>query len=142
MNEVFVGIDVSKSRLDVAIRPTGEVLSVDNSADGISELLRVLKEQPPALVVLEATGVADREHPCKSVRESVTVRHFEEVRSNRRSFALSACARSRRPGPFPCPHCAKFVPLSAHLRFRNTITLNSGILCPTLTDSDENHLTK
>jgi len=56
MNEVFVGIDVSKSRLDVAIRPTGEVLSVDNSADGISELLRVLKEQPPALVVLEATG--------------------------------------------------------------------------------------
>jgi len=36
--------------------------------------------------------VADREHPCKSVRESVTVRHFEEVRFARRSFALAAAS--------------------------------------------------
>jgi len=38
------------------------------------------------------TRVADREHPCKSVRESVTVRHFEEARFARRSFALAAAS--------------------------------------------------
>jgi len=38
------------------------------------------------------TTVADREHPCKSVRESVTVRHFEEARFARRSFDLAAAS--------------------------------------------------
>jgi transposase len=53
---VFVGIDVSKARLDVALVPTGDALALDNDAVGIASLVERLKAQPPELVVLEATG--------------------------------------------------------------------------------------
>lgn len=53
---VFVGIDVSKARLDVALVPTGEVLALDNDTVGIASLVERLKALQPELVVLEATG--------------------------------------------------------------------------------------
>lgn len=53
---VYVGIDVSKRRLDVALRPEGAHWSVENTESGISDLLSRLKEVSPAVVVLEATG--------------------------------------------------------------------------------------
>ncbi|MGH7458442.1 MAG: IS110 family transposase, partial [Longimicrobiaceae bacterium] len=53
---MFVGIDVSKARLDVALRPTGECWEVGNDGAGISTLETRLREASPALVVLEATG--------------------------------------------------------------------------------------
>lgn len=54
--ETFVGIDVSKARLDVAILPSGEIFAVDNTASGLTELLIRLSEAQPHLVVLESTG--------------------------------------------------------------------------------------
>ena len=54
--EMFVGIDVSKARLDVAILPSGEIFAVDQTQDGLSTLLIRLSEVQPALVVMEATG--------------------------------------------------------------------------------------
>jgi transposase len=56
MADTFVGIDVSKARLDVAVRPTDEVFSVENSASGIAELRQRIATLAPALVVLEASG--------------------------------------------------------------------------------------
>ncbi len=53
---VFVGIDVSKDRLDVAWRPTAERWAVANEEAGIATLVSRLHASPPALVVLEATG--------------------------------------------------------------------------------------
>jgi len=53
---VYVGIDVSKARLDVAVRPEGSVWSVSNDEAGIAELLERLREVKPTLVVAEATG--------------------------------------------------------------------------------------
>lgn len=53
---VYVGIDVAKSQLDVAIRPTGKMWAVSNDGAGIEELALHLKALEPALVVLEATG--------------------------------------------------------------------------------------
>ena len=53
---LFVGIDVSKDRLDVAVRPTGETWQVPYDAEGISSLVGNLRELVPQLVVLEATG--------------------------------------------------------------------------------------
>jgi transposase len=52
----FVGIDVSKARLDVAIRPAGAAFGVTNDPAGLAELVARLVELSPALVVLEATG--------------------------------------------------------------------------------------
>jgi transposase len=52
----FVGIDVSKHRLDVHVRPSGESWSVDNDAKGHKQLVEKLAGLTPELVVLEATG--------------------------------------------------------------------------------------
>src|SRR3954465_7579243 len=53
---VFVGIDVSKDRLDVHLRPTGETFCVPRDAKGLDSLTGRLNDLPVALVVLEATG--------------------------------------------------------------------------------------
>jgi transposase len=53
---VFVGIDVSKERLDVAQRPTAESWFVSNDEEGIKQLSQRLTAIPPTLVLLEATG--------------------------------------------------------------------------------------
>ncbi len=53
---LFIGIDVSKDRLDVSARPTGEAWQVPHDPGGISSLTERLRELAPHLVVLEATG--------------------------------------------------------------------------------------
>lgn len=58
MNEPiqFVGIDVSKASLDVAVMPIGSTWSVTNDEAGIISLVDRLTPLKPTLVVLEATG--------------------------------------------------------------------------------------
>ena len=53
---VFVGIDVSKDQLDVALRPSAERWAVANDDAGIATLVDRLGALTPALIVLEATG--------------------------------------------------------------------------------------
>jgi transposase len=52
----FVGIDVSKARLDVAARPGGAAFRVANDPAGLAALVERLRPLAPALVVVEATG--------------------------------------------------------------------------------------
>ncbi len=54
--EKFVGIDVSKSTLDVSIEPIGQTLHVAYDEAGISQIVGCLKEASPTLIVMEATG--------------------------------------------------------------------------------------
>jgi transposase len=54
--ETNVGIDVSKERLDVAVRPQGETFSVTNDEAGHKELRRRLQKLQPQRIVLEPTG--------------------------------------------------------------------------------------
>jgi transposase len=56
MANQYVGIDVAKATLDVAIGSDGELVQVENSEAGIARLLERLGEVAPELVVLEATG--------------------------------------------------------------------------------------
>lgn len=53
---VFVGIDVSKARLDVALHEAPDTWAVQNEPAGIDELIARLVPLRPELVVLEATG--------------------------------------------------------------------------------------
>ena len=53
---VYVGIDVSKNHVDVAVRPTGQTWTISNDESGILELVSRLKVLGPAIVVLESTG--------------------------------------------------------------------------------------
>jgi len=52
----FVGIDVSKATLDVAVGPGGAAWSAPNEDAGIAALVARLRPLAPALIVLEATG--------------------------------------------------------------------------------------
>lgn len=53
---VFVGIDVSKKHLDVAVRPSGQQLRVANDAEGHLAIVNALRDVGPVLAVLEPTG--------------------------------------------------------------------------------------
>ena len=52
----FVGIDVSKARVDVHIRPDGKAFGCATDAEGLGVLIERLKPLSPCLVVLEASG--------------------------------------------------------------------------------------
>ncbi len=60
-SEIFVGIDVSKTQLDIAIRPTNKWYQVANTLDGIAELVNKLYPRSPTLITVEATGGSERE---------------------------------------------------------------------------------
>lgn len=56
MEAYFVGIDVAKDRLDIAVWPDGGSFSESRDGDGLERLAARLAEIGPTLVVLEATG--------------------------------------------------------------------------------------
>lgn len=56
MDAIVVGIDVSKDRLDVAVRPSGDSFAVTRDASGLRDLIGRLKPLAPRVVALEATG--------------------------------------------------------------------------------------
>jgi len=58
--ELFVGIDVAKRTLEVALS-SGESWRVNNDAAGVARLAQELAARAPALVVLEASGGYERE---------------------------------------------------------------------------------
>ena len=52
----YVGIDVAKAHLDVAVHPLGEEWRIEHHPEGIAGLTEQLAALAPTLVVLEATG--------------------------------------------------------------------------------------
>jgi transposase len=54
--QVFVGLDVSKHHLDVALRPQGRHFVTPNNDRGIKQLVKRLAALKPQLIVLEASG--------------------------------------------------------------------------------------
>src|SRR5215213_1229706 len=52
----YVGIDVSKDRLDVAVLGERQETQVENSREGIARLVQQMQEVCPELIVVEATG--------------------------------------------------------------------------------------
>ena len=114
---VFVGIDVSKSTLDVALRPSGERFSTPNNEAGIRTLLDRLRPHPNALVVLEATG--GFEHPAVATLATaqfrVVVANPRQIRDFGRATGqlaktdkidaeiLALFAERVRPEPRPLP---------------------------------------
>jgi len=56
MEQHFVGIDVSKDRLDVHLRPLGTAFAVARDGEGLASLVERLRGLAVELVVVEATG--------------------------------------------------------------------------------------
>lgn len=56
MDASYVGIDVSKDRLDIHVRPDDEAFAVSRDGKGLEQLVERLRKLSPALVAVEATG--------------------------------------------------------------------------------------
>jgi transposase len=89
----FVGIDVSKAHLDVASRPDGQEFRLPNTPEGIASLVERLKAQPPALILLEATGGLERAAAIALTEAKLPVRIVEPGRV--RHFARSIGQHSK-----------------------------------------------
>jgi transposase len=56
MEAIYVGIDVSKDRLDVHVLPSGETFAVARDGKGLEVLVERLQASSPRLIAVEATG--------------------------------------------------------------------------------------
>jgi len=54
--KVYIGIDIGKAQIDIAVHPSEKQWSFSNNEPGINEAVKNILEVSPALVVLEATG--------------------------------------------------------------------------------------
>ena len=52
----FIGIDVSKAKLDIYDDATGEFLTVENTAKAIEKYVSALSPDPELLIVVDLTG--------------------------------------------------------------------------------------
>lgn len=114
---MFVGVDVAKGELVVALRPGAQSWTVGNDEVGIQELLRRLTPQRPALVVIEATGGYERSvvAALASAGMPLVVANPRQVRDFARSTGqlaktdridaqiLALFAERVRPEPRPLP---------------------------------------
>ena len=53
---IYVGIDVAKAQVDVALRPTGDRWEIPHDQAGVRRLVSQLKTLEPVMVLLEASG--------------------------------------------------------------------------------------
>ena len=72
-NEINVGIDTSKDKLDIYIRPLGEYFVVENNASGVKEALRRIQPHKPKRIVIEATGRLELLFACKAQEAGLPV---------------------------------------------------------------------
>src|SRR5262245_31719740 len=114
----FVGIDVAKAQLDLALRPTGERWTVVNDDAGIAALVERLQALPPTLLVLEATGGYQRAVVAALAAAGlpVAVVHPRQARDCAKATgplaktdaldarALAHVAEAVRPPPWPLPN--------------------------------------
>jgi transposase len=56
MDASYIGIDVSKDRLDVHVHPLGQAFAVARNGEGLAELVTRLRSFRAALIAVEATG--------------------------------------------------------------------------------------
>lgn len=90
---VFVGIDVSKRRLDVAVT-TGEAWSVANDRSGWTELIARLVVVKPQAVGLEPSGGYERDVIQALIEAGLDVQRVEAARVRRFAEALGLKAKT------------------------------------------------
>lgn len=92
-DEIFVGIDVSKARLDVATT-RGDVWSVGNDRAGWTELIGRLGRLGPSAVGLEPSGGYERGPIEALLKAGLTVRRVDAARVRRFADALGLRAKT------------------------------------------------
>ena len=113
----FLGIDVAKAQLDIALRPSGARWAVPNDASGVTMRVERLQPLHPTLLVREVTGSLERLVPSAWAMAGlpVVVVNPRQARDCARATgqlaktealearALAHCADVMRPTPRPLP---------------------------------------
>jgi transposase len=127
-NEVFIGVDVCKPRLDLTVLPTGEVLQFENNPIGLKQFVKHVKKLQPTLITCEYTGGFEQALliACAEANLPIAVVNPKQVRDFARAMGkhaktdaidavmLAEFAARIRPG--------MTVPSSQHVRALEAIT--------------------
>lgn len=113
--KVYIGIDVSKESLDVAIHEENTGWRVANDSDGIQALVKRLKPLSPALIVLESTGGLEINAATALYLESLPVAIVNPRRTREFAKALGILAKTDEIDAGVIAHYAEAVqpPLSS-----------------------------
>lgn len=138
--ERFVGVDVSKARLDVHVRPSGEEFALDNDEAGVAGLVARLGADDACLVVLEATGgLQERAAAALAAAElHVAVVNPRQVRDFARATGklaktdrldaavIAAFAEAVKPEPRPLPDAERQALIDLVVRRRQLVEMRAA----------------
>lgn len=122
---VYVGIDVSKAKLDACLLPLGQTFVFDNDDEGIRQLIALLKQQPPIVrCLLEATGRYQRRCAADLMQAgfNVVVVNPRQARDFARSLGCLA-----KTDTIDARMLAEFAKLG-HLRLSEKVPENRAVL--------------
>lgn len=126
--ESFVGIDVSKSTLDVSIEPIGQTLHVTYDEAGISQAVRCLKEVNPTLIVMEATGGLEIRIATELVSKGLPVAVINPRQARDFAKATGQLAKTDRVDAAMLAAFAKAIrPQARQLKDEDTCALNDMV---------------
>ena len=109
-DSLFVGIDVSKTWLDVAVWPTKEAFRVTNDRDGRAELIRRLRAMPIEAIGLEASGGYEREALHALLDAGLPARRVNPLRVRQFAKACGIIAKNDRVDAFVIARFLSCVP--------------------------------
>lgn len=122
---VYVGIDVSKAKLDVCLLPSGQACVFDNNPAGIRQMLELLQKQPRVVrCLLEATGRYERRAAADLMEAGFNVVVVNPRQA--RDFARSL-GRLAKSDTIDARSLAEFAKLE-HLRLSEKTPENRAIL--------------
>lgn len=95
-HDPFVGIDVSKARLDACLWPQGEACAFANDRDGLRELVRWLRRVRPLAVGFEASGGYERALLAALCQAGLPARRVNPTRVRQFARAAGVLAKNDR----------------------------------------------
>ena len=126
--ERFVGIDVSKSTLDVSIEPIGQTLHVAYDEAGISQIVASLKAAAPTLIVMEATGGLEVRIATELASKGLPVAVINPRQARDFAKATGRLAKTDRVDATMLAAFAKAIrPQARPLKDEDTIALNDMV---------------
>jgi transposase len=122
---VYVGIDVSKAKLDVCLSPSGQTSVFSNDVSGVSQLITLLRQQPQVMrCLLEATGRYERRAAADLMEAGFHVAVVNPRQA--RDFARSL-GRLAKTDTIDASTLAEFAKLG-HVRFSEKTPDNQAVL--------------
>ncbi|NOY73536.1 MAG: IS110 family transposase [Gammaproteobacteria bacterium] len=95
-NEINVGVDASKTQLEIYVRPLDQFFSVENTLAGRREAVRELKKIQPTRIVIEATGRLELPFVVAAQKAGLSVTIANPLHIRRFAGAIGQLAKTDR----------------------------------------------